>query len=939
MPLSQKEIRDNALKFAHEWSDVSRERAESQTFWNEFFMIFGIERRRVATFEEPVKKLAEKRGSIDLFWKGTLVVEHKSKGQDLDKAYTQALDYFTHLKQEELPKFVLVSDFARFRLFDLDNGDDHEFALADLPKNIGRFGFISGYQKRVYKDEDPVNITVAEKMGQLHDALLSSGYSGHSLELFLVRLVYCLFADDTGIFNTKDDFEYYLRDKTKQDGSDTGRAIAELFQVLDTSPAQRQKTLDEELSRFPYVNGLLFRETFRFPNFNAEMRQLLLDCCVFDWGMVSPAIFGSLFQSVMDKNKRRNLGAHYTSEKNILKVIRGLFLDDLYLEFESSKTSAKKLLAFHDKIDSMRFFDPACGCGNFLVITYREMRLLEIEVLREYLNLTSVLYRAGKTQLETDVSVISKIDVHQFYGIEIEEFPVRIAQVALWLTDHQMNMRLSEAFGQTYVRLPLQHSPNIFCDNAIRLDWETLFPSKENLLILGNPPFIGKQNRNAAQMADMDFLCQPLKTKGLPNYGILDYVTLWYIKTALFIENTAVKVAFVSTNSMTQGEQVAALWQFLLSKGVKIDFAHRTFKWTNEARGKAQVFCVIVGFSCDGSNEKKRLFDYETPQSEPHEVQVKNINPYLIDAPDLVISSRSKPICNVPKIVFGNMPNDGGFLLFNDEEKNTFLLKEPKAERFIRKFVGSQEFINGESRWCLWLKGVAPSDWRGLTEVVKRVEAVKRYRLESPREATRKLAEIPYLFGEIRHPEIDYLLIPSVSSESRRYVPIGYLEKEVIASNLVMFISNASLYQFGILTSAMHMAWMRAVCGRLKSDYRYSNNLVYNNFPFPEAVTEKQRAKVEEKAQAVLSVRELFPTATLADLYDPLSMPKELHKAHRELDEAVDACYRRSPFKSELERLEYLFELYAKYVEPLTHAMNQKPKRTRQAKQKKEARQ
>ena len=933
MPLSQKEIRDNALKFAHEWSDVSRERAESQTFWNEFFMIFGIERRRVATFEEPVKKLADKRGSIDLFWKGTLVVEHKSKGQDLDKAYTQALDYFTNLKQEELPKFVLVSDFARFRLFDLDNSDDHEFLLADLPKNIGYFGFISGYQKRIYKDEDPVNIKVAEKMGQLHDALLNSGYDGHNLELFLVRLVYCLFADDTGIFNAKDDFEYYLREKTKQDGSDTGRAIADLFQVLDTPSAKRQKTLDEQLSRFPYVNGSLFTEPLRIANVDQAMRELLLDCCIFDWGLVSPAIFGSLFQSVMDKNKRRNLGAHYTSEKNILKVIRGLFLDDLYLEFESSKSSAKKLLTFHDKIASMRFFDPACGCGNFLVITYREMRLLEIEVWRQYLTLTSVEYRAGNTQLETDVSVISKIDVDQFYGIEIEEFPVRIAQVALWLTDHQMNMRLSEAFGQTYVRLPLEHSPNIFCENAIRLDWETLFQSKENLLILGNPPFIGKQNRNVAQMADMDFLCQPLKTKGLPNYGILDYVTLWYIKAALFIENTAVKVAFVSTNSITQGEQVAVLWQFLLAKGVKINFAHRTFKWSNEARGKAQVFCVIIGFQYDGRNETKRLFDYETPQSEAYEVLVKNINPYLVDAPDIVIPSRNKPLCNVPEIKFGNQPNDGGYLLLSDEEKGNIIAKEPKAKRFIRKFLGAQEFINGQTRWCLWLKGVNPNDWRSLSTVVRQVEAVKKYRLESAREATRKLAETAYLFGWISHPETDYVIIPSVSSEKRKYIPIGFMSKDVIASNLCLIIPNATLYHFGLLTSTMHMAWMRAVCGKLKSDYRYSNNLVYNNYPFPEAVSEKQQIKVEEKAQAVLSARELFPGSTLADIYDPLSMPKELLKTHRELDEAVDACYRRSPFKTELERLEYLFELYTKYAEPLTHAMEQKPKRTRQGKQ------
>ena len=580
----------------------------------------------------------------------------------------------------------------------------------------------------------------------------------------------------------------------------------------------------------------------------------------------------------------------------------------------------------------MRFFDPACGCGNFLVITYREMRQLEIEVLSQYLTLTSVLYRAGKTQLETDVSVISKIDVDQFYGIEIEEFPVRIAQVALWLTDHQMNMRLSEAFGQTYVRLPLLHSPNIVCENATRYDWDTLIPSKENLFILGNPPFIGKQNRNATQMADMDFVCQPLKTKGLPNYGILDYVTLWYIKAAIFIEHTSVKVAFVSTNSITQGEQVAGLWKFLLSKGIKINFAHRTFKWSNEARGKAQVFCVIIGFSCDGSNEAKRLFDYETPQSEAHEILAKNINPYLVDAPNVVISSRSRPICNVPQIVFGNMPNDGGYLLFTDDEKIDFLLKEPKAGRFIRKFFGSQEFINGENRWCLWLKNVPPSDWRSIPAVVKQVEAVKKYRLESPREATKKLADVAYLFGEIRHTESDYLVIPLVSSERRKYVPFGFAGKDMIVSNKCSFIPNATSYLFGVLISTMHMAWMRAICGRLKSDYNYSNNIVYNNFSFPEGVSEKQQSKVEEKAQAVLSARELFPGETLAGLYDPLSMPKELLKAHRELDEAVDTCYRRAPFKTELERLEYLFELYTKYAEPLTQAMEKKPKRIRNEK-------
>ncbi|TLU81856.1 MAG: class I SAM-dependent DNA methyltransferase [Chlorobium sp.] len=927
MPLSPKEIRDNALLFSCSWADVVRECAEAQSFWNEFFMIFGISRRRVASFEEPVKKLGSKRGSIDLFWKGTLVVEQKSRGRDLDMAYSQAVDYFHGLKEEELPKYVLVSDFARFRLYDLDEQTTHEFKIKELPQHVDLFGFISGYQKRTYKDEDEVNIRVAEKMGLLHDALLNSGYDGHDLEVLLVRLVYCLFADDTGIFDAKGDFEYFLREKTNDDGSDTGRAIAEMFQLLDTSPEKRQRIVDGDLVHFPYVNGELFRETLRIPTFDRAMRELLLECCLFDWSKVSPAIFGSLFQSVMDKTRRRNLGAHYTSEKNILKVIHGLFLDDLHREFGAIRHDTRKLAAFHQKLAAMRFFDPACGCGNFLVITYRELRQLEIEVLLQQQTLT------GKTWLDFDVTDISRIDVDNLYGIELEEFPARIAQVALWLTDHQMNMRLSQAFGRTFVRLPLKHSPNIVCGNALRMAWEDLVPSKERLSILGNPPFIGKQNRNAQQMADMDAVCQPLKTKGLPNYGILDYVALWYIKAALFIEKSSVKVAFVSTNSITQGEQVAALWQFLLLRGIKIFFAHRTFKWSNEARGNAQVFCVIVGFSCESSSEAKRLFDYATPQSEAHEIRATTINPYLIDAPDVVVPSRNKPLCNVPEIKFGNQPNDGGNLLFTDEAKNQFVIKEPKSAKFIRKFIGAQEFINGQIRWCLWLKDVSPSEWRSLPEVLKCVEAVKKYRLESSREATRKLSQIAYLFGWISHPETDYIIIPSVSSEKRKYIPIGFMSKDVIASNLCLIIPNATRYNFGILTSTMHMAWMRAVCGRLKSDYRYSNNLVYNNFPFPNDVTDKQRTKVEEKAQAVLAARERFPGATLADLYDPLSMPKELLTAHRELDEAVDGCYRRASFQNELERLEFLFQLYSRYTQPLVQAMEQKPKRSRQAKQ------
>jgi hypothetical protein len=936
VPLSQRDIRDNAQHFAHDWAEASRENADKQTFWNEFFDIFGMKRRRVAAFEEPVKKLGDRRGSIDLFWKGTLIVEHKSRGESLDKAYSQAVDYFQGLKDDELPKYVLVSDFARFRLYDLDEKLQLEFPIQDLPKHIEKFGFISGYTKRHYKDEDPVNITVAEKMGELHDALLVTGYTGHALERLLVRLIYCLFADDTGIFNAKGDFEFFIRDKTKDDGSDTGMALAQIFQTLDTPHDKRQTSLDEDLLKFPHVNGSLFKEPLPIPAFTREMRTLFLDCCEFDWSKVSPAIFGSMFQYVMDGGKRRSLGAHYTSEKNILKVIRGLFLDDLTAEFNAVKSNVRRLTDFHERLCKLRFFDPACGCGNFLIITYRELRLLEIEILKAIQSLKKIV------QLESDVSQISKIDVNCVFGIELEEFPARIAEVALWLTDHQMNMRLSETFGQTYVRLPLRESPNIVQGNALRMDWAMLIPpdvAKDNLFILGNPPFIGKQLRTDEQKADMDFLCQPLAAKGLATYGTLDYVAMWYIKATLFISGSAAKVAFVSTNSITQGEQVSALWHFLLSKGVRIHFAHRTFKWSNEARGNAQVFCVIIGFGL-ADVSRKRLYDYDTPKSEPLEISAANINPYLIDAADLVIPSRNKPLCDVPEISFGNQPNDGGHLLLNDDEKNNLLKVEPAARKFIRKFLGSQEFINGESRWCLWLKDAMPAELRSMPEVMKRVELVKQVRLESKREATRELAATPYLFGYISHPETDYVIIPSVSSERRKFIPIGFVSRNVITSNRCAFVPNATRYHFGVLTSTMHNAWMRQVCGRLKSDYNYSNNIVYNNFPWPMSVTAAQKKKVEAAAEAVLEARGKFLTldsdgsesvpllskerntgeVTLADLYDPAAMPKELVAAHRKLDAAVEACYRKAAFKSDLERVAFLFALYRQYAEPLTLA-------------------
>lgn len=645
MALSWNEIKDRAIKFSKDYEDASNERAESQSFWNEFFNVFGISSRRVATFEKSVKKAGDKQGFIDLFWKGTLLIEQKSKGRDLNKAFTQAKDYFTGLKENELPKYILVSDFEKFKLYDLDENKEYYFELKDLYKNVELFGFIAGYQKRIYRESDPVNIEAAELMGKLHDKLKEIGYEGHELEVYLVRLLFCLFADDTTIFD-KDIFREYLEDKTNEDGSDLGSHLSHLFQILNTPDEKRLKNLDEHLKRFPYVNGNLFSENLSIASFDSEMRKILIESCYLDWGQISPAIFGSLFQSVMKPDERRNLGAHYTSEKNIMKLIKPLFLDDLYSEFESLKSNRNKLNDFHEKLGKIKFLDPACGCGNFLVVAYRELRILELEVLKELYKHTNSI-----RSLILDVSLISKVNVDQVYGIEYEEFPARIASVAMGLIDHQMNMKISEEFGQYFSRLPLKKSANIIHGNALRVDWESFVPKSELSYILGNPPFIGKQLQNLEQKKDMEFIFE--KVSGA---GVLDYVTAWYIKSAQYIQNTKIKVAFVSTNSISQGEQVGILWNELLNKyNIKIHFAHRTFKWSNEAKANAGVYCVIIGFA-NFDTDKKLLFEYETVKSEAHEIKVKNINPYLVNASDTIVLKRTKPICNVPDIVFGNMP-------------------------------------------------------------------------------------------------------------------------------------------------------------------------------------------------------------------------------------------------------------------------------------------
>lgn len=896
MALSWNEIKNRAINFSKEWETEEKEHAESQSFWNDFFNIFGISRKRVASFEEPVKKLGEKRGRIDLFWKGTLLVEHKSRGKDLDKAYTQAVNYFPGLKEAELPKYILISDFEIFKLYDLEEDKNYEFTLNELYKNVHLFGFIAGYTKHKVIAEDPINIKAAQLMGKLHDVLKETGYDGHALEHFLVRLLFLEFAEDTAIFERRL-FTEFIENRTHEDGSDIGSRFTELFQVLNTPFDKRLKNLDESLASFPYVNGKLFAEFLPIPSFDSKMRDILLECCYLDWSKISPAIFGSLFQSIMDKAHRRNLGAHYTSEANILKLIRPLFLDELYERFEKVKKNKKQLAEFHKELSTLHFLDPACGSGNFLIIAYRELRILELEILK-ILHTESVL----------DISSIIWCDVDQFHGIEVEEFPAQIAQVAMWLIDHQMNMMISEYFGQYFVRLPLKKSADIIHANSLQIPWEDVINSDKLTYILGNPPFIGSKLLNTNQRKEMETIFSDVK-----NGKVLDYVTAWYLKASKYIQNTKIKVAFVSTNSISQGEQVGILWKELFSNyGIKIHFAHQTFNWSNEAKSNAAVHVVIVGFaSFDITN--KRIFEYENIKSDALEKSAKNINPYLVEGDDLIIESKNNPMCKIPKMNFGNMPLDGGNLIIDDSEKEEFLKKEPNAKDYVLPLVSAREYLNGKFRWCLWLEDISPKELRTMPTVMERVEKVRIFRESSPAVSTQKHALTPTLFRDRNRPNT-FIVIPRVSSERRLYIPMGFFDKNYIVSDTCLSIPNGDLFLFGQLTSLMHMSWVKYTCGRLKSDYRYSKDLVYNNYPFPKNVTEKQKSAVEEKAQNVLNIRASFNDCSLADLYDPLSMPPNLKKAHQELDKAVDNCYGTKSFKNDKERIEFLFGLYEEYL-------------------------
>ncbi|MEO7676791.1 MAG: DNA methyltransferase, partial [Verrucomicrobiota bacterium] len=788
------------------------------------------------------------------------------------------------------------------------------------------------------------------------------------------RILFCLFAEDTGIFPQPRQLELYLKHHTAEDGSDLGLKLARLFDVLNTPEDKRQTNLDADLKEFPYVNGDLFKERLSFADFNSDMRNALIAASGgFRWEKISPAVFGSLFQDVMLPTERRQLGAHYTAEKNIMKVVCSLFLDDLSVELEAIKKDKStrrtaRLDEFHDKLARLTFFDPACGCGNFLVITYRELRALELDVLR--------LKFGTQTEMKLDeVNKLSRVDVDQMFGIEIEEFPARIAEVALWLTDHQANTELSIAFTQRFIRIPLRKSPHIHVGNALRMDWKQVLAPGKCSYVLGNPPFVGKHLMNGAQDEDM-----ALVWKDLNGAGFLDYVTGWYVKAAQYITGTKIVVGFVSTNSICQGEQVGILWNGLFQKyGIKIHSAHRTFSWESEARGKAHVHVVIVGFAAFNI-ATKRIYDYGDDENDPVVSTTTNISPYLIDGPDVALPIRREPICDVPPIVNGNKPADGGFLIVEDEDRAAFLKNNPSVVPYLREMLSADQYLNGAKRWVLWLLDAPPNVVKDNPDVYERVKSVREFRLQSPKESTKRMADKPTIFDQIRQPTSRYLLIPRHSSENRRYVPFGYFTPDIIISDSCTAIPDATFYHFGVISAAMHMSWLRQVCGRIKSDFRYSNKLVYNNFPWPQTPGEAQKAAVEKAAQAVLDARAQFmsggtdstpshsadnvgasaasitppavarrnslrsprpardgdgvesvPTkhSTLADLYDPVAMPPALARAHTELDRAVDRCYRKEPFSSDRARVEFLFQLYEQLTAPLIAAANAKVKRPR----------
>lgn len=896
--MSDTKQRKAVKEFVEFWKDKGYEKGESQTFWLSLLRdVFEIEHpERFISFEDKV--FLDHTSFIDGYIPQTKVlIEQKSSNKDLTKAikqsdgsyltpFQQAKRYIMELPLSKHPRWVVTCNFQKFCVYDMErpDGEPQEILLKDLEKEYYRLAFLVQTENIHLKKEMEVSIKAGEIVGLIYDALLKQYINAKSedtlksLNKLCVRLVFCLYAEDAGIFGKHDAFLDYLK---QFDAKHLRKALIDLFKVLDTKPENRDPYLEPELANFPYVNGGLFQdEEIEIPNFTDEIKELLLTkaSADFDWSEISPTIFGAVFESTLNPETRRKGGMHYTSIENIHKVIDPLFLDDLKEEFEEikklplSKTRENKLKQFQEKISGLNFLDPACGSGNFLTETYISLRKLENEVLYEL--------RYGQMGLGEIRNPI-KVSIGQFYGIEINDFATTVAKTALWIAESQLMKKTEDIIHLDLDFLPLKTYANIVEGNALRINWEDVIPKEKLNYIMGNPPFVGARLMSQGQKEDL----LNVFGKKWKNAGNLDFVACWYKKAADLTVGTNIRSALVSTNSITQGEQVPILWKPLFENGLTFDFAYKTFRWDSESNLKAHVHCVIIGFSYIQNNKKKKLYSNDRMQL------VDNINSYLIQAPNIFVESRKKHFQDIPKIDFGNMPNDDGLLSnYSDEEKNRIIKKYPFAEKFFRKFLGADEFINNKNRWCLWLKDANLIEIKKVQPIMEAIQKVKFKREQSTREATRKLAETPYLFGEIRQPDKDYLVIPRVSSENRRYIPIGVVKKEVICSDATFIVPNATLYHFGILTSNVHMAWMRAVCGRLEMRYRYSKDIVYNNFPWCNP-TDEQKAKIEKTAQGILNAREKHPDSSLADLYNDLTMPPELRKAHQENDKMVMEAY------------------------------------------------
>lgn len=920
---TEKQQRIAAAAFAKRWEGRGYEKGESQTFWIELLTeIFGVESPSVfITFEQQAQ--LDHTSFIDGMIPSThVMIEQKSLGKDLRQAikqsdgslltpFQQAQRYSAALPYSQRPRWIVTCNFAEFDVYDMENpkGEPSRILLKDLEKEYYRLQFLVEQQGIHLQREMEVSMKAGEIVGKLYDAFVvqydaDDPLSLRYLNILCVRLVFCLYAEDAGIFGRRDMFHDYL---AHYQTSEMRRSLVDLFKVLNTPVSQRSKYLEADLAAFPYTNGGLFAEEIDIPQFTDNLRDTLLQHASldFDWSEISPTIFGGVFESTLNPETRRSGGMHYTSIENIHKVIDPLFYNGLLTTFESCKEETnikKRLLRLHELQDQMaqlRFFDPACGSGNFLTETYLSLRRLENEIIKQIYSVEQ--FNAFENPI--------KVSIHQFYGIEINDFAVTVATTALWISEAQMMAETEKIIHHDIDFLPLKSYANITEGNSLRIAWEEVCPKEELNYIIGNPPFVGYSLQSKEQKADLLNIFVDEKGKPYKTAGKIDYVAAWYYKTAQMMQNTNIHAALVSTNSITQGEQVAAIWKPLKEMfGVHIDFAYRTFRWDSEASLKAHVHCVIIGFSDASTNKPKILFD------NGQAIEAKNINGYLIDAPDVFVESRNKALCDIPFMTKGSQPTDDGNLIIEADEYEDFITKEPHANKFIRPFVGAQEFLNKKKRWCLWLVGASPSELKALPEVRKRVEAVREFRLKSKKEATRKKADMPTLFDERRASTTEYIIVPRHSSENRKYIPMGFVNPIIIASDAVLTIQNATFYHFGILESNVHMAWMRAVCGRLEMRYRYSKDVVYNNFPWP-LPTAEQKAKIEQSAQAILDARALYPDSSLADLYDPTLMPKELLQAHRQNDRAVMAAYGFSTKMTESECVAELFKKYAEMVE------------------------